>query len=310
MSVKPPLKFGCARLTLAHKSFQLHGILARRANSLSKMGMLGIKSRQARHKVPGSSRNTVRNRGKWNFNLDVERSKDAVKDRQMSLPLMVYLYSPWKMMSTKFNLWKLKILWDWDFNEAFFVDNAKQALVLVTRFIVEKRNSYIKRCSTPMGYKQISYDLLREKKHQSGNLPHELMRFEKRHIRRAIPLRVQRLEHYDHKFAFIDMIFLACRRTNDFTSKVEVEQMNRLVEQHADASKLFVRHPIVFAEVFVRFRRDYSIPPTVRAGHWLISTYKVVNLDLLNFHPDFHVGSGVSEALKSVDPLPQNTTMT
>ncbi|XP_017867159.1 PREDICTED: uncharacterized protein LOC108616467 [Drosophila arizonae] len=297
MSVRPPMKFGFARLTHAHGILQRHRLYPATTHVLFRPVFSGHRAR----KISGNSGMTSGSKGKWSLHLNLERAQD--RDRSISLPLMVYLYSPWMMFSIKFNLWILKLLWDWRFAELQFVDNAKQALVLVTKFIVEQHEGYIKRCTTPMGYKQIRHDLI-----GSNASTAKLMVFDKRHIRRAIPLKIQRLQHYDHKFAFIDMIFLACRRTNDFVSKQEMQRMQNLVAQCADTSHIFVPNPIIFAEFFVRFRRDYSLPCTERAGHWLISTYKILRLDVLNNHPEFHVGSGVYDIVNDVQPLHQKTT--
>jgi len=137
-----------------------------------------------------------------------------------------------------------------------------------------------------MGYNQIVHDLI-----ESKNWPQKLLRFGKRHMRHAILLKIQQLSHYDHKFAFVDVVFCACRCINDFNSSSEISEMSKIIDQYVETRNLLVKYPIVFAEFFVRFRRDYSCPATVRSGQWLISNFKILKFDVLNYHPEFYVGN-------------------
>ncbi|XP_023162455.2 uncharacterized protein LOC111593716 [Drosophila hydei] len=300
MSLRPPMRFGYARINCAHGFLQRHGLFPAISHSMFRPNLI-----QRRCKVSGNSGATHSGKGKWSLHFNFERRNEAKGDREISLPLLIYIYGPWKMLRTKCNMWALKLFWDWGFAELKFVNNAKHALVLITRFIVEQHESHIKRCTTPMGYKQIKHDLINFNDNHT-----KLLLFDKRHILRAIPLKIQRLQHYDHKFAFIDMVFLACRRTNDFATKQEVERMQKLVAQYTDTTHVFVPNPIIFAEFFVRFRRDYSLPCTIHAGHWLISTYKILRLEVLNNHPEFNVGACDSGFVESSYPPYQKTTRT
>ncbi|KAH8305965.1 hypothetical protein KR018_007346, partial [Drosophila ironensis] len=208
------------------------------------------------------------------------------------MPMMVYIYSPLSRLLTILALLRLKVLWDWQFSEANFVEHSMQAAAVVTDFVRRRRISNVERCTTPMGFKQLRHDLLTS----SVDWRLNLMRFERQHIRRAIPLKVQLLRHYEHRFAFIDMVYIALRRSNDFYMHSERREVAHIVEQHVDRAQMTVQHPLIFAEVFMRFRRDYSVKPmemgNVRAnrrcmGQWLISAYKIVRFDLLNHHPLF-----------------------
>lgn len=230
--------------------------------------------------------------------LDIELDVVVPKDEppQISLPSMVYFYSPLSRLATKLSLLRLKLLWDWDFSERDFLENSCQAAAVFTDFVRRRRNRNVERCSTPMGYKQIKHDLLDE----PPDWRLSMMRFERSHFRRAIPLKVQLLRHYDHRFAFLDVVYVALRRSNDFRSPTELREMAELVDRYVDPAQLQVSHPLIFAEVFMRFRRDYSVAPTKMGnvaennrcmGHWLISTYKVVRFDILNNHPLFDIPS-------------------
>ncbi|XP_020800613.1 uncharacterized protein LOC110177962 [Drosophila serrata] len=231
-----------------------------------------------------------------NRNLDIELDVVVSKDEphQISLPSMVFFYSPLTRLVTKLSILQLKLLWDWDFSESNFLENSCQAAVVFTDFVRRRRNRNVERCSTPMGFKQIKHDLLDD----PTDWRLDLMRFERNHIRRAIPLKVQLLRHYDHRFAFLDVVYVALRRSNDFRSPTEQRAMAELVDQYVDSTQLLVPHPLIFAEIFMRFRRDYSVTPTKMGnvqdnnrcmGQWLISTYKVVRFDILNNHPLFDI---------------------
>ncbi|KAH8355234.1 hypothetical protein KR093_009393, partial [Drosophila rubida] len=201
------------------------------------------------------------------------------------MPLLVYVYSPFHSVIQKLNLWRLKLLWDWHLNEAQFLENAKRAVVLVTKLVSEQSEQRLKKCTTPMGYKMLLDDMGKLHMPNAQDLTKRLLRFEKHHIRRTILLKVQQLSHYQHKFAYVDIIFLACRRANDFKSLSEVEEMSQLIKRLIRKGKpTVVSCPVVLAEFFVRFRRDYSIAPTDRTGKWLISTYKIIKLDMVNYN--------------------------
>lgn len=213
---------------------------------------------------------------------------------EVSLPSLIYFHSPMSRLLTKLSLLRLKLFWDWTFSERDFIDNSKQAAAVLTDFVRRRRFRNVERCTTPMGFKQIKHDLL------DGTFDWRLkmMRFEKNHIRRAIPLKVQLLPHYKHRFAFIDVVYVALRRSNDFPNTTDMQEMSDLMQKHVDTTQLTVSHPLIFTEVFLRFRRDYSVTPTrmgnVRnnnrcMGQWLVSTYKIVRFDLLNHHPLFDI---------------------
>ncbi|XP_022222999.2 uncharacterized protein LOC111074506 [Drosophila obscura] len=239
---------------------------------------------------PDLRRSTETNR--LNIQLDVVRSVDRPRD--VSLPAMIYFYSPWSLLTSKLSLLKLKLLWDWGFSEARFLENSRQAALIITDFVRRHRSRNVERCSTPMGYKQISHDLIDGARDWRLNM----MRFERQHIYRSIPLKVQLLRHYGHKFAFIDVVYVALRRTNDFSSSKDLDEVQLLMRQHSNKSQLTVDHPLIFAEIFVRYRRDYSTTPTpmgnVREnsrcmGQWLVSTYKILQFDLLDHHTQFNI---------------------
>lgn len=53
-----------------------------------------------------------------NFNRNNEQRK--------TIPKLVYLHNPWKYFLTKFNLWKLRLLYDRGFTEKDFIRGSKQ----------------------------------------------------------------------------------------------------------------------------------------------------------------------------------------
>ncbi|KAH8327122.1 hypothetical protein KR074_003138 [Drosophila pseudoananassae] len=241
--------------------------------------------------------------------MDIQVDLVVAKDEppKMSLPSFIFYHSPMTRLLTKLSLLRLKLLWDWSFSENVFMDNSTQAAAVLTDFVRRRRTRNVERCTTPMGFKQIKHDLL------EGTFDWRLkmMRFEKNHFRRAIPLKVQLLPHYDHRFAFIDVVYVALRRSNDFTDYTDKKEMSMLMNQYVDPAQLTVSHPLIFAEVFLRFRRDYSVTPTRMGnvqdnnrcmGQWLVSTFKIVRFDLLNHHPLFDVP--VVEQTAPSGPLP------
>ncbi|XP_017077649.1 uncharacterized protein LOC108112332 [Drosophila eugracilis] len=251
---------------------------------------------QVRNSFQGPRRDVTQKKGNPVKALGIELELFMTKDEphQVSLPVMMYFYSPLSRLYTKLSLLRLKLMWDWDFSERNFLENSCEAAAVFTDFVRRRRNRNVERCSTPMGFQQVKNDLLED----PLDWRLTMMRFEKHHFRRAIPLKVQLLWHYDHRFAFLDVVFVALRRSNDFKSPAELNEMTQLLKKYVDPTQLRVPHPLIFAEIFMRFRRDYSVKPTrmgnVRGnsrcmGHWLISTYKVVRFDILNDHPLFDI---------------------
>ncbi|XP_030387469.1 uncharacterized protein LOC115634063 [Scaptodrosophila lebanonensis] len=290
MPIKPSHNVGCIRFLLGRNNVR-RSLQSIRTFQLRHCPSPILKKlhehRRLQHRQLG-----VEDDIKWIFQLEVLRARDSKK---LSLPLLIYMYSPWKYMANKANMLKLKLLWDWTFAEARFVENSKKAAVVITEIIRQKDPNHIARCTTPLGFKQIKHDLADE----TENTPLQLMRFQRQHIKRAIPVTVRLMRHYDHKFAFIDMVFVGLRRTIDFESKEDQEVERQIQElnfqQTEAAGELPVPHPVVFAEIFVRFRRDYSVKPkgVERAqdigcpGQWLVSNYKILNFNVLNFDPEY-----------------------
>lgn len=208
----------------------------------------------------------------WNFNLNIEFVKENERNS--------FHWFIWQMILNRLYLWNFKLFCDRQFNEREFLDNSKLALSLLTQYIIAGETREIRLCTTPMGFKQVMFDIS-----SSRTDAYKMLCFEKRHILRAIPLQIKRLAHYEHTFAFIDVIFVANRRADDFESLRDAHNLRKLINKHAEAWKLYSQNPFVYAEMFVRFRRDYSLPTTVRTGQWLISAFKLRRLDVLNEYP-------------------------
>lgn len=175
------------------------------------------------------------------------------------IPKLVYLHNPWKYIVTKFNMWKLKWLWDYTFSEPDFVEGSKQAAIVMTDIIRQQSAEKIGEFTTPVGFQQITRDMLLSR--DDSRL--QLVRFDREHLRRAIPMRVATRQNYGRKYAFIDMLFVGLRNTKDFDSPSELMEINDILRRMDNELKTptgvtSVPHRIVFAEIFIRFRRDYT----------------------------------------------------
>ncbi|XP_001360391.4 uncharacterized protein [Drosophila pseudoobscura] len=181
------------------------------------------------------------------------------EQRKKAIPRLVYLHNPWKYLLTKFNLWQLRWLWDPEFNESEFIEGSKQAAVVVTDIIRQQSPEKMSTYTTPVGFQQISRDMLLSR--NDNRL--QLIRFQREHLRRAIPMKVARRQSFGRRYAFIDVLFVGLRNTKDFDSASEVVEVNELVrrmdrELRTPRDVVSVPHRIVFAEIFIRFRRDYT----------------------------------------------------
>lgn len=96
------------------------------------------------------------------------------------------------------------------------------------------------------------------------------------------------------------MLFVGLRNIRDFESPEEaIEVKDILRKLDADLKTpvwvMAVPHRIVFAEIFIRFRRNYTEHyehnSPVRTYHmdndkdWSVSFYKILTFDVLNFDP-------------------------
>ncbi|KAH8252581.1 hypothetical protein KR032_000654, partial [Drosophila birchii] len=188
-----------------------------------------------------------------------DRQSSAHEERRKTIPKLVYLHNPWKYLLTKLNLWKLKWLWDREFRESEFVDGAKQAAVVLTDIIRLQQADRISEFTTPVGFQQITRDMLLSR----NDTRLQLVRFQSEHLRRAIPMKVATRQNFGRKYAFIDMLFVGLRNTKDFDTATEVVEVNDIIrrmdnELRTPSHVVAVPHRIVFAEIFIRFRRDYT----------------------------------------------------
>ncbi|EDW92287.1 uncharacterized protein LOC6531788 [Drosophila yakuba] len=190
---------------------------------------------------------------------DWNRRSAAHHERRKIIPKLVYLHNPWKYLVTKFNLWKLKWLWDRDFSEPDFLEGAKQAAIVMTDIIRHQSADKISEYTTPVGFQQITRDMLLSR----NDTRLQLVRFEREHLRRAIPMKVATRQNFGRKYAFIDMLFVGLRNTKDFDTATEVVEVSEIIRRMDNELKtppevVSVPHRIVFAEIFIRFRRDYT----------------------------------------------------
>ncbi|XP_060665235.1 uncharacterized protein LOC132797523 [Drosophila nasuta] len=187
------------------------------------------------------------------------RENTLKEQRRKVIPKLVYLHNPWKYLITKLNMWKLKWVWDYNFSEAEFIEGSKQAAIVMTDIIRQQRVNKIGEFTTAVGFQQITRDMLLSR--NDSRL--QLVRFKKEHLRRAIPMKVATRKNYGRKYVFIDMLFVGLRNTKDFESPRELVEINDVLrrmdtELKTPVEVISVPHRIIFAEIFIRFRRDYT----------------------------------------------------
>ncbi|XP_011213224.3 uncharacterized protein LOC105233001 [Bactrocera dorsalis] len=218
-----------------------------------------------------------------NFNRNNEQRK--------TIPKLVYLHNPWKYFVTKFNLLKFRLLWDRSFTEKDFIRGSKQAAIVLTDIIRTQNTGRISKFTTPVGFQQITRDMLLSR--NDSRL--KLVKFDTEHIRKAIPMKVATRKNFGRRYCFIDMLFVGMRNTKDFDSAEELVEINDVLRKldqdlRTPIEVTSVPHRIVFAEIFMRFRRDYTRQTkdssnNVRDPDWSVSFYKILTFDVLNYDP-------------------------
>ncbi|XP_037931093.1 uncharacterized protein LOC119668072 [Teleopsis dalmanni] len=233
---------------------------------------------------PSLQFNFVRPMHNWKSQMDLNDQRRKV------IPKLVYLHNPWKYLLTKFNLWKLRLFWDRDFVEQEFIEGSKQAAIVITDIIRDQQTSRIGQFTTPIGFQQITRDMLLSR----NDTRLKLIKFSPEHLRKAIPMKVSTRKNFGHKFCFIDMLFVGLRNTKDFGSAEEVVEVKEVLrkldaDMHTPQDIQSVPHRIVFAEIFMRFRRDYTetalTQHETRKDDWSVSFYKILSFDILNYDP-------------------------
>lgn len=93
------------------------------------------------------------------------------------------------------------------------------------------------------------------------------------------------------------MLFVALRNTKDFDTIEEIVEVQRILRSLDSDQGIWqevsvVPHRIVFAEIFMRFRRDcttngHDYPQSQLAigKDWSVGFYKILSFDVLNYNP-------------------------
>ena len=81
------------------------------------------------------------------------------------------------------------------------------------------------------------------------------------------------------------MLFVGMRNTTDFENIEELQLIGKTLNQLENEMIISpksdtTRHRILFAEIYMRFFRNYT--PSV-PKEWSVSFYKIVSFDVLNF---------------------------
>lgn len=132
----------------------------------------------------------------------------------------------------------------------------------------------IQSITTPKGYEQIVADMLVSRDDPRVHMMH----FRLADIRRAIPVRVHLLQgRADRRHCFVDMFAVGLRRASDM-SPAERSDFWRHWQRYDRTVSDATMEPAVFAEMFVRFHREYS---ESSPDEWNIAYYKVASFDVL-----------------------------
>lgn len=86
------------------------------------------------------------------------------------------------------------------------------------------------------------------------------------------------------------MIFVGLRNTKDFDNAEETVEVNGILQKLDNDLKtsyevLAMPHRIIFAEIFIRFRRDYTKSLSFEEPNWSVCFYKIITFDVLNYDP-------------------------
>ncbi|XP_055915448.1 uncharacterized protein LOC129948463 [Eupeodes corollae] len=198
-----------------------------------------------------------------------------------TIPKIFYVHNPLTFLWTRFQLARMRLLWDREFDLNEFCKGTKQAASVMTDFIRKQDQLSIGHFTTPIGYEQITNDMNFSKNDARIKLLH--FRFED--IHRAVPVHVVFFKKGNNKNCFIDMLFVGMRNTKDFQNSEERQVISRTLDQlerqmNVPPDVIPAKHRVIFSEIYMRFFRNYT--PRV-PGDWSVSFYKIVSFDVWNF---------------------------
>lgn len=198
-------------------------------------------------------------------------------------PNLIYLHNPWQYMKTKLQLSRIYLQWDKNFKEKEFIRGSKMAVCVMTDLIRNQNALDLNIYTTSIGLKQIGRDMALSK--NDPRLP--LIKFREEDIKRAVPLKATLTKKMMGKHCIVDMIFVAMRNVKDFEDPSEAKSYQSHLSKYDNIYRIvhdynLAPHRVAFAEIFMRFYRNYSLRPL---EDWSVAFYKVTSFDILNYRP-------------------------
>ncbi|XP_043646310.1 uncharacterized protein LOC122615331 [Drosophila teissieri] len=211
----------------------------------------------------------------------------------------------------RYCLWRLRRLLGVAFDEGGFQEGTRQAAVTMIEAVRQADWPCIRSCCTERGSADI-YGMS-----QMRSPYWSLVRFQREHLRHALPLRVVRRWIDGRYYVLVDMLFVGLRNLLDLGTEQEKEQMLQriqsvLVDSRIDDQFDANNCRLAIAELVLTFSKelghtqlDAPDPRDVEGedqeSGWLVDSYKVHRFKLISFSPKT-LNLRVIDFLKPVQP--------
>ncbi|EDW56924.1 uncharacterized protein LOC6615688 [Drosophila sechellia] len=191
----------------------------------------------------------------------------------------------------RYCLWRLRRLLGVAFDEGGFEEGTRQAAVTIIDAVRQADWPCIRSCCTERGSADI-YGLSQMRSPYCC-----LVRFQREHLRHALPVRVVRRWIDGRYYVMVDMLFIGLRNLLDLGTEQEKEEMLQRIQSVLVNSQIDDKFEpsncrLAIAEIVLTFSMELGDPQDPRDidgedqdSGWLVDSYKVQRFKLISFSP-------------------------
>ncbi|XP_039482326.1 uncharacterized protein LOC120445787 [Drosophila santomea] len=211
----------------------------------------------------------------------------------------------------RYCLWRLRRLLGVAFDEGGFQEGTRQAAVTMIEAVRQADWPCIRSCCTERGSADI-YGMS-----QVRSPYWSLVRFQREHLRHALPLRVVRRWIDGRYYVLVDMLFVGLRNLLDLGSEQEKEEMLQRIQSVLVNSRIDDQFDpkncrLAIGELVLTFSKELGhtqleaqdprdVEGEDQESGWLVDSYKVHRFKLISFSPKT-LNLRVIDFLKPVQP--------
>ncbi|KAI8035951.1 hypothetical protein M5D96_011384 [Drosophila gunungcola] len=191
----------------------------------------------------------------------------------------------------RYCLWRLRCLLGGAFDVGGFQEGTRQAAATMIEAVHQADWPCIRSCCTERGSADI-YGLSQDQRPYG-----RLVRFQRQHLRHALPVRVVRRWIDGRSYVLVDMLFVGLRNLLDLGTAQEKEEMVQRIQTVLADSQIQEQFDpkhcrLVIAELVLTFCKelgesevDLQNSADEREDGWLVDSYELHRFKLISFSP-------------------------